>query len=568
MNDLLTFSEKYCKKYKSRLFFGLILIFISNILTVIPIPYIGKSINSIKNLFLDLSNNKNIALFKKEIFFNAVIILIVPIIGGFVKYYMRQFIITTSRMIEFDIKNDIFLHYQKLDLYFYNKNSTGDLMNRLTEDISFIRQYIGPGMMYFINLSILFFIVFIQMFRINKSLTFYVLSPIPILFILIYWISINISKNGKCVQKMQSYISSFVQETFSGIQIVKSFSAELLFSNKHKKIVLDYKNKNVILAKFETVLSSIIIFFIGLSHVFVLFFGSKKYFEGDIKEIGVIVEFFTYINILIFPIIILGWVITIIERAKISNNRINEFLREKSKMYNIGNGILTKIKFVKKIQFNNVSFNYGNSTNIINNISFILNGGNTLVLTGKTGSGKTTVAKLLSRLYDPNDGEILMNDTPIVNYNLYDYRSNIGYVPQESFIFSDSIYNNVTLGAYKRIHYNSIYRIMKNVMMEEDIFDFNNGYDTIIGGKGINLSGGQKQKICIARAIIRNPKIIIFDDSFSAMDNKTKITIMNFIQKEFYKSIIIIITNDMNYISDYNLLIELDNGKIFKNLKK
>ncbi|QIK16586.1 ABC transporter ATP-binding protein [Blattabacterium sp. DPU] len=567
MSGLFAFSKRYCLKYKLRLCIGFLLILVSNILTLLPIPYIGKSVNTIRNLFTNFSNTSN-SLFslKKDICIYTSIILIIPIIGGFVKYHMRQCIITTSRMIEFDIKNEIFSHYQKLSSSFYKKNSTGDLMNRLTEDVSFIRQYIGPGMMYFLNLIILFFMVFMQMLRINKMLTFYVLLPIPILFIFIYSISIFITKKSEEVQKFQSMICSFIQETFSGINIIKSFGVESFFEKKHKKITLKYKKKSLELSKIDTILSSIIIFFIGTCHVLIIFFGGKKYFEGEIKEIGTIAEFFTYINVLIFPFIILGWVVSISERAKVSQIRISEFLKEKPDILN-NNSIRTEI--LGKVQFKNVSFFYRkNNTKqhnyTVSKISFTLKEGKTLILTGKTGSGKTTIGRLMSRLYDPFQGKILIDNLSLKNHNLYNYRNNIGYVPQESFLFSDSIYNNIALGCVDKVTPNKVYDAAKIAMIENDILNFKNGYNTIIGGRGITLSGGQKQRICIARAIIRNPKILIFDDSFSAIDQKTRKLIIRYVKKEMRYSTIIIITHDTSYISDFDLFIVLKNGKISK----
>ncbi|WP_341657499.1 ABC transporter ATP-binding protein [Blattabacterium cuenoti] len=575
MSGLFAFSKRYCRKYKFRLCIGFLLILVSNILTLFPIPYIGKSVNTIKNLFVNFSNSSTSLSFflKKDICIYASIILIVPIIGGFVKYHMRQCIITTSRMIEFDIKNEIFLHYQKLSLSFYKKNSTGDLMNRLTEDVSFVRQYIGPGIMYFLNLIILFFMVFMQMLRINKILTFYVILPIPILFISIYCISIYITNKSEEVQNFQSIISSFIQETFSGIHIIKSFVSESFFQEKHRKIILKYKKKNIELAKIDTILSSMIIFFIGFCHLLILFFGGKKYFEGEIKEIGTIAEFFTYVNVLIFPFIILGWVVSISERAKVSQIRISEFLKVKPEILNKN---LLKTKIFGKIQFKNVSFFYCNQKNqcnprqyhnkdhTVSKITFTLMKGQTLILTGETGSGKTTIGRLISRLYDPHKGEILIDNLSLKNHNLYDFRKNIGYVPQESFLFSDSIYNNIALGSVKKITPCKVYDAARIAMIENEILNFKNGYKTIIGERGITLSGGQKQRICIARAIIRNPKILIFDDSFSAIDQKTRKRIICYVKEKMKYSTIIIITHDTSFISDFDLFIILKNGKISK----
>ncbi|WP_185871501.1 ABC transporter ATP-binding protein [Blattabacterium cuenoti] len=571
MGDLFAFSKKYCQKYKLRLCIGFLLILLSNILTVLPIHYIGKSINTIKNIFTSLSKTSYplSTYLKKDICLYTSVILIVPIIGGFVKYHMRQCIITTSRMIEFDIKNEIFLHYQKLSLSFYKKNSTGDLMNRLTEDVSFIRQYIGPGIMYFLNLIVLFFIVVMQMLRINKILTFYVILPIPILFIFVYYISIYITNKSEEVQKFQSIICSFIQETFSGIHIIKSFVSESFFQEKHKKIILKYQKKNIELAKIDTILSSVIIFFIGTCHLIILFFGGKKYFEGEIKEIGIIAEFFTYINVLIFPFIILGWVVSILERAKVSQVRISEFLKEKPEILN--NNSIKNTKISGKIQFRNVSFFYcknkiiqNKKNNTINKITFTLMRGKTLILTGETGSGKTTIGRLISRFYDPHKGEILIDNLSLKDHNLYDFRKNIGYVPQESFLFSDSIYNNILFGSVKQVSPYEVYNAARIAMIENDILNFKNGYKTIIGEKGITLSGGQKQRICIARAIIRKPKILIFDDSFSSIDQKTRKLIIYYIKKNMRFSTIIIITHDISYVSDFDLFIVLKNGRISK----
>ncbi|WP_185859151.1 ABC transporter ATP-binding protein [Blattabacterium cuenoti] len=565
MSGLFAFSKKYCQRYKLRLCIGFLLILISNILTLLPIPYIGKSINTIKNLFTSFSTASNSSYLKKEICIYTSIILIVPIIGGFVKYHMRQCIITTSRMIEFDIKNEIFSHYQKLSLSFYKKNSTGDLMNRLTEDVSFIRQYIGPGIMYFVNLVVLFFMVFVQMLRINEILTFYVILPIPVLFISIYYISIYITKKSEKVQSYQSLICSFIQDTFSGIHVIKSFVSEPFFQKKHKRIISDYKKKNIELAKINTILSSVIIFFIGTSHLLILFFGGKKYFEGEIKEIGTIAEFFTYINVLIFPFIMLGWVVSIVERAKVSQIRISEFLKEKPEIFNNN---LIKTKIFGEVQFKDVSFIYKNKNDIknknhtISKISFSLMKGETLILTGETGSGKTTIGRLISRLYDPHQGEILIDNLSLKNHNLYDFRNHIGYVPQESFLFSDSIYNNIALGSIKKVTRCKVYEAARKAMIEDEILNFKNGYETVIGERGITLSGGQKQRICIARALIRNPKILIFDDSFSAIDQKTRKLIINYIKKGMKNSTIIIITHDTSYVSDFDLFINLKNGKI------
>ncbi|WP_185882296.1 ABC transporter ATP-binding protein [Blattabacterium cuenoti] len=568
MIRLLSFSKKYIFKYKYRFFIGCLLIVISNIFTLLPIPYIGKSINTIKIMFyasythkIDIYRYNTHNQLKIQILIYAIIISIIPIIGGVIKYYMRQCIMITSRMIECDIKNEIFAHYQKLNLSFYQNNSTGDLMNRLTEDVSYIRQFLGPAFMYTLNLMILFIMVFIQMFRLNKSLSFYVMIPIPILFIIIYYISKHLFKISQYIQENQAIIASFIQETFSGIHLIKSFFFEKFLYKKYNNMIINYYNQHITLSTINTILSSIIIFFIGNCNILILLFGGKKYFNGDIKEIGVLAEFFTYINIIIFPFFLLNWIVLTIEKAKVSIKRIHQFLQINP---NILNKNLIKNNFYGKIQFINVSFIY-NTKCVFKKISFTIAQGKTLIVTGQTGSGKTTIGRLMSRLYDPSSGKILIDNILLQNHNLFFFRKNISYLSQEAFLFSDTIYNNIAFGSINQeITPDQVYEAAKNAMIDKEIINFKNGYNTILGERGMTLSVGQRQRICIARAIIRNPKIIILDDIFSGIDYITTKLIINFLQKKMKNTTIVIITNDISYISNFDLLLLLHHGKIYK----
>ncbi len=556
---LFWFSTKYILKYKYRFFLGCLLIIISNIFTLLPIPYIGKSIKIIKIIFSDFVKHK-IDIFqyntpnklKITIVIYAIIISIIPMFCGIIKYHMRQCFMTTSRMIECDIKNEIFAHYQKLNLSFYKEHSTGDLINRLTEDVAHIRQYLGPALMYILNLIILLIMVFIQMFRLNKSLSLYVIIPIPILCIIVCYIRKYLFPTIKNIQENKIIISSFIQEFCSGIHLIKLFSSENFLYKKYKKIIINYKNQHITLSKVNTILSSIIIFFLGNCNILILFFGGKKFLNGEIKEIGILAEFFTYINIIIFPFFILNWIILTFEKAKISIKRINQFFKNTSISINKH---LIKKKIYGKIQFINVSFIYNQKQYIFKKLSFSITKGKTLIITGKTGSGKTTIGKLMSKFYDSYCGKILIDNISLKNYSLYFFRKNISYVSQETYLFSDTIYNNIAFGSInKKIYPYQVYEAAKNAMIDQEIIQFKNGYHTIIGKNGITLSVGQKQRICLARAIIKNPKIIILDDNFSAIDFFKKKLIIHFLQKKMKNSTIVIITNDISYISNFDLL--------------
>lgn len=537
------------------------MIILSNLFMILPIPYIGKAINTIKEIFPNLEKNKTTNTLKNNIIFYGAIIIITPIIVGVIRYYMRQLIITTSRMIEFDMKNAIYAHYQKMSFSFYRNNSTGDLINRLTEDVSLVRQYVGPGIMYLINIFVLISIVTVQMLQLDTTLTLYALLPIPLLIISIYYLSKVINRKSKDVQTHQSRISSFIQDTFSGVHTLKSFAAEAYFQEKYKKNTLIYRSKNLQLETSSALLSTIIILLTGSSQLLLLYIGIKKYFEGKLNDIGTIAEFFIYINILTWPFITLGWVTTITERAKASQKRIEDFLKEKPEIINQN----TKHEKIHgKITFKNVGLTYPNTgIQALKDISFNIEKGKTLVIVGETGSGKTSIAQLIPCLYAPTEGEVFIDDRPVKELNLYELRKNIGYVPQESFLFSDSIYNNIALGTTSS-SLEKVTDAAKKAMIEKDILNFRNGYETISGERGVTLSGGQKQRISIARALIKKPQILVFDDSLSSIDQKTKRSIYNHLHDASKNCTTIIITHEIFYVKEADLIIVLKKGEIIE----
>ncbi|XOD69447.1 MAG: ABC transporter ATP-binding protein [Flavobacteriales bacterium AspAUS03] len=559
--DALRSLNIYLRPYRWRFLFGGMLMVISNLLIILPIPYIGRTINIIKEILSQFEKGFIPYALKKDIIRYGSIIITVPIIGGIIRYYMRQLIITTSRMIEFDMKNEIYAHYQKLSPAFYKRNSTGDLINRLTEDVSLVRQYLGPGIMYLINLFILTCFVILQMLRIDPILTFYVLLPIPLLFISIYYLSSTINKKSQEVQTHQSLISSFIQDTFSGIHILKSFVVETYFYKNYKESIRIYQNKNLQLTIFSTLLSSMMILLTGTSQLLILYIGGKRYFEGMVKDIGTLAEFFIYINILIWPFITLGWVVSTIQRAKVSQKRIDAFLKESPEISN-QSGKHSKIQ--GKITFKNVSLVYANTgIQALKDLSFTIEKGKNLAIIGATGSGKSTIVQLIPRLYDPTEGEIFIDDRPLKELHLYDLRKSIGYVPQESFLFSDSIHNNIALGAMPTT-LEKVIDAAKKARVEEDILSFKKGYETILGERGVTLSGGQKQRISIARVLIKNPQILIFDDSLSAIDQQTKQSIRHHLQNAAKDRTIITITHEVSYVKGADMIIVLEKGKIIE----
>jgi len=537
---------------------GLLFIILSNFFAIYKVQFIGHSVNIIQEVLTDKHISKDSLM--KILLTNAAIIIGCSVLSGVFTFMMRQTIIVTSRRIEYELKNKIYNHYQNLSLTTYKKNTIGDLMNRLSEDVVAIRMYMGPGIMYITNLTILLIITAIYMSITDLRITIQTLIPLPILSFVIYKVSSIINKKSKNVQKSQSEISTFVQDSFSGIRVIKFFNKELYIKKNYNSKVKNYMVKALDLAKTEAWFYTIVLFVIGLLSVNVLYIGGEQYIDGK-TSIGTIADFFMYINILIWPFSMVGWVTSVNQRAEASMQRVNEFLNIKSEIVNNNN---EEYKIHGDIEFRNVSYTYpNNGIQALKNVSFKVNAGESLAIMGKTGSGKTTIALLLCRLIEPDSGEILIDGKNLKDHNLNIYRENIGFVPQESYLFSDTIENNIGFSVNNSTK-STVEEFAKIADIHKDILYFREKYNTMVGERGVMLSGGQKQRICIARALIKNPKIIIFDDSLSALDTETEENILQNIKQKINKSTSVIITHRESSAKNSNSILYLKDG-IVKN---
>ncbi len=530
MNALKTLNP-YFWKHRTLLFWGFLFIIASNFFNIYKVQFVGRSVD-------EIAQGGHMG-FNEQVLIYVGIIVGSSILTGFFTFMMRQTIIVASRRIEFELKNKIYQHYQQLSLTDYKSTTVGDLMNRLSEDVVAVRMYLGPGVMYVVNLLILLLITSIYMVNTDVQMTLWTLIPLPILSFVIYKVSSIINRKSKVMQKSQSAISTFVQDSFSGIRVVKYFAKEKYITNQYTKKVTDYQGKALDLAKTEAYFFTIILFVIGLLNVVILLVGGTKYLNGEIS-VGKIADFFMYINILIWPFSMVGWVTSVNQRAEASMSRINEFLEKKSQILSTA----TSTPAIRgDIEFRNVSYIYPNTgIKALSNLSFKVKAGETLAIMGKTGSGKTTVALLLARLIDPTEGEVLIDGINLKDHNLENYRKYIGYIPQESYLFSDTIGNNIGF-AIDNPTYDTIVEYAKKADVHKNIVKFKNQYDTLVGERGVMLSGGQKQRICIARALIKKPEIIIFDDSLSALDTETEENILQNIERDLNRSTSIIITH-------------------------
>ena len=530
MNALKTLNP-YFWKHKTLLFYGFLFIIASNFFNIFKVQFVGKSID-------EISKTTNLG-FNKQVLIYVAIIVGSSLLTGFFTFMMRQTIIVASRGIEYELKNKIYNHYQELSLTDFKKTTIGDLMNRLSEDVVAVRMYLGPGVMYVANLLILLIITSIYMLNTNVAMTLWSLLPLPILSFLIYKVSSIINKKSKIMQKSQSAISTFVQDSFSGIRVVKFFAKENYIEKSYGTKVKDYQDKSLDLAKTEAYFFTIILFVIGLLNVVILLIGGQKYMANELS-VGKIADFFLYINILIFPFSMVGWVTSVNQRAEASMARINEFLDMKTDIINTNN---ENYPIKGDIEFRNVSYVYPNTgIKALDNLSFKIEAGKSLAIMGKTGSGKSTIALLLCRLIDPTEGEILIDGKNLKDHNLENYRKFIGYIPQESFLFSDTIENNIGFAIDKPSH-DLVVEFAKKADVHKNIVEFKDQYKTMVGERGVMLSGGQKQRICIARALIKEPSILIFDDSLSALDTETEENILLNIENEIQNCTSIIITH-------------------------
>lgn len=551
MNSLKTLNP-YFWKHRTLLFWGFLFIVASNFFAIYQIQYVGKTVDAIKEV---ISNPKTDQYhFLTTILINGSIIVGFSLLAGLFTFMMRQTIIVASRRIEYELKNKIYSHYQELSFSTFKKTTIGDLMNRLSEDVVAIRMYLGPGVMYIANLLVLLIITSIYMFQTDVEMTVWTLIPLPILSYLIYKVSSVINRKSKIMQKSQSAISTFVQDSFSGIRVIKFFNKEKYIERNYGDKVKDYQEKSLDLARTEAYFFTIIIFVIGFVTVAILYIWGQKYIAGTLS-VGKFVDFFMYVNKLIFPFSMVGWVSSVNQRAAASMTRVNEFLEMKSEIVN-QNFETYPIK--GDIEFRNVSYTYPNTgIKAIDNLSFTLNAGKSMAIMGKTGSGKSTVALLLCRLIDPDEGEILIDGKNLKEHNLNLYRKHIGYIPQESYLFSDTIESNIGF-AIDHPTLEMVTKYAKKADVHKNIVEFKDQYQTLVGERGVMLSGGQKQRICIARALIKNPEILIFDDSLSALDTETEENILKNIEKDLKNATSIIITHRESSAKRADFILYLD----------
>ncbi|MGK7391189.1 MAG: ABC transporter ATP-binding protein [Candidatus Cyclobacteriaceae bacterium M2_1C_046] len=561
----LSYLNKYLIKYKYYLILGLVFTIISNIFQILPAQLVRYAINLVIDNISIYRNFEGLELqsdiyqgFTISILIYGAAILVMALLRGVFLFMVRQTIIVMSRLIEFDLKNEIFAHYQSLPLGFYRRNNTGDLMNRISEDVSKIRMYLGPSIMYGINMIILVLMLVPIMLSINVKLTLFALIPLPLLSVSIYYVNNIINKRSEEIQESQSGLSTYVQEAFSGIRILKSFNREKDSGDKFKNESDIYRDKSLALTKVQSLFFPLILGLIGLSTILTVYAGSAEVIEGSLS-FGNIAEFIIYVNLLTWPVTSLGWISSIIQRAEASQKRVNEFLHTKTHI--VSQKELEK-PIEGKVRFDNVSFMYPESgVQALKDISFEINPGNSLAVIGTTGSGKSTIANLITRMYDATEGKIEVDDINIKDYNLISLRKQVGYVPQDVFLFSDSIYNNIAFGA-EEVTEEDVIKAAKEADVYQNIKRFPKGFNTMLGERGITLSGGQKQRVSIARAVIRNPKILILDDALSAVDTKTENTILNSMKRIMKGRTSIIISHRISSAKLADKIIVLDEGKI------
>ena len=555
----LKYLNKYLYKYRLNLISGFIIIIFARILLLYTPGLIRNSINVIENFIANPESSINDL--QNELVINVFLILAAAVSAGIFTFLTRQTIINVSRYIEFDLKNEIFEQYQHLSISFYKKNKTGDLINRISEDVSRVRMYFGPAIMYSLNTVVLIIITLIYMYRQSPELTFFTVTPLPILSITIYKLSSVINLRSKKVQESLSKLSSFTQEIFTGIQLVKSYAVESKISKEFNRISNESKQKQVSLVKMQALFLPLMILLIGISNLLVIYVGGKQYLEGEISNIGIIAEFIIYVNMLTWPVASIGWITSIVQQAAASQKRINEFLKQKSEIINIENG---NFHLRGNINFRDVDFIYPKSKiNSLKNININLHSGKSLGLIGKTGSGKSTLIKLLTRTFNTTNGEIMFDNINSKDFNLQFLRNQIGVVPQDSFLFSDTILNNIRFG-YESAKLSEIEKVCKVAEIHEEIVNFKDDYNTLLGERGLNLSGGQKQRLCIARALIKKPKILVLDDCLSALDNKTEIKIVKNLKEFLKKTTLIISSHKISSVKNLNQIIVLNEGEIIQ----
>ena len=551
----LKYLNKFFFKYKQKIIIGILITIVARVFALVAPNLVGDSITIIENFYLNKSIS-NIEL-KDKLLINIFLIVGSAILAGVFTFLMRQTLINVSRYIEYDLKNEIYNKYQELDQSFYKNNRTGDLMNRISEDVSKVRMYVGPALMYTINTVALFIIIISYMVSVAPLLTAYTIIPLPILSYLIFKLSKKINIKSKKVQESLSRITTFTQESFSGISVIKSNTIEKEVIKSMMNRSEDTKQKNIELAKFQSWFFPMMLLLIGVSNIIVIYIGGKQYINNEI-DLGVLAEFIIYVTMLTWPVATVGWVTSIVQQAEASQKRINEFLKEKSKISNKCN---KKYNIEGKVEFKNITLVYPETKIIaLNKLNFEINVGKSLGIIGNVGSGKSTIAELILRNYDPDKGEVRIDGKNIKSHNLNILRQNIGYVPQNTFLFSDTIFSNIKFGNTNAT-FEEVVKFSKISNVHNDIIGFNNKYDSILGERGINLSGGQRQRIAIARALIKKPKVLILDDSLSAVDTETEDNIFKNILNGINDCTKIIISHRISTVKKCDKIIVINNGK-------
>ena len=549
----------YFKKYSGRLLLGLIITIIATVFKLIVPKKIGDIIDIIENYINGTTTDLEIV--KHQLLISILVILGTALLAGFFTFLMRQTFIVVSRNIEYDLKNEIFKQYERLSLGFYKQNRTGDLMNRISEDVSKVRMYAGPALMYSITNITLLAVTLSYMFYKAPTLTLYAIAPLPFLSIAIYKLSAAIHKRSTVVQQYLSKLTTFTQESFSGISVIKAYGIESRINKDFDELAEGSKDKNIDLAKVQALFFPLMILLIGLSNIMVIYIGGTQFINGKIQHLGTIVEFLIYVNMLTWPVAVVGWVTSMVQQAEASQKRINEFLNEKPEIENL---VTDETPIDGSIEFNNLTFTY-KDTNItaLKNLSFKINAGETLAIIGNTGSGKSTILELIGRLYDVENGMLKISSKNVKDLNLNNLRTSIGYVPQDAFLFSDTLLNNIKFGKENATD-EEVFEAAKKASVHENILGFKKEYETILGERGITLSGGQKQRVSIARAIIKDPKILLFDDCLSAVDTETEEKILTSIDSISENKTTIIVSHRISSAKNADKIIVLEEGEIIQ----
>jgi len=552
----LRYLNKYFLKYRTKLLLGFLITVVARIFSLVAPRLIGNSLTAVEN-FLE-SKSSDLAIIKEILLINILIIIGTTLVSGFLTFLMRQTIINVSRYVEFDLKNEIFWHYQRLTQRFYKNNRTGDLMNRISEDVGKVRMYVGPAFMYSINTISLFIIVISYMVSIAPELTLYTVLPLPILSVTIYKLSRIINQKSTLVQEMLSKMSSFAQENFSGIAVIKSYNLQSQSVNDFNELATESYDKNMDLVKVQAWFFPLMILLIGCSNLIVIFVGGNQYINGAI-EIGVLAEFIIYVNMLTWPVAVVGWITSIVQQAEASQKRINAFLKEQPEI-ETGKGVGFKIK--GNLEFKDVSLKYPETgIKALDKVNLSIPSGSTLGIIGNIGSGKSTLLDTILRLYDPSEGSITLDNQDLKEYQLSELRNSIGYVPQNAFLFSESIEDNIRFGN-PNASLEAIQRIAKKAVVHNNIIKFKEGFKTLLGERGVTLSGGQIQRVSIARALIKDPKILLLDDCLSAVDTDTEEEILKHLKSITKDKTTLIVSHRISSLKHADQIIVFENGKI------